>query len=84
MNNNIDKDKLIDIIDKVSDKLGADTNKLKDAVRQGKIDNIFNNLNASDSQKLKQILSDKAAVNRLLSTPQAQMLLKKLIKDREN
>lgn len=84
MNNNIDKDKLIDIIDKVSDKLGADTNKLKDAVRQGKIDNIFNNLNASDSQKLKQILSDKAAVNRLLSTPQAQMLLKKLIKDRKN
>ncbi|HHW46678.1 MAG TPA: hypothetical protein GXX17_07245 [Clostridiales bacterium] len=84
MHDNIDRDKLMDMIDKVSDKLGADTDQLKDAVRQGKIDNILNNLSASDSQKIKQILSDKAAVNRLLSTPQAQMLLKKLLKDKDN
>lgn len=84
MSNNIDKEKIMGMIDKMSDKLGADANQLKDAVNRGKIDNILNSLNPKDSQKLKEVLSDKAAANRLLSTPQAQMLLKKLLKDKEN
>ncbi|MFQ7027054.1 MAG: hypothetical protein ACLRRA_08950 [Acutalibacteraceae bacterium] len=37
---------------------------------------MLNNLNANDAAKLQQVLSDKEAANKLLNSPQAQVLLK--------
>ncbi len=40
---------------------------------------MLNNLNANDAAKLQQVLSDKEAANKLLNSPQAQVLLKNFL-----
>lgn len=40
-------------------------------------DYLMNNLDENQSKKLKEVLSDKSALQKLLSSPKAQELLKK-------
>lgn len=82
MDKQFDRDKINQVLNSLSGKLGPDEDKLKAAVKSGNLDKVFNNLSPSDSKKLQQVLSDKAAAQRLLSTPQAQMLLKQILKDK--
>lgn len=57
---------------------GIDINKMKEAGEKGQLDDFVNkNLSPEASEKLKSVLSDKAACEKLLSTPQAKELLKK-------
>ena len=42
------------------------------------LNNLLKSLSPADTAKLNQILNDKEATNRVLSTPPAQELLKKL------
>lgn len=42
------------------------------------LNNLLKTLSPTDTEKLNKILNDKDATNRVLSTPQAQALLKKL------
>ena len=53
--------------------------RVEEALQSGSLDSIMKNLKPGDSKKLQEVLSNKAAAQRLLSTPQAQMLLKKLM-----
>ena len=46
---------------------------------QKQIDDLVRNLSPSDAQKLQAVLQDPEAANRLLSTPQAQQLIKKFM-----
>ncbi|MGN0458740.1 MAG: hypothetical protein ACI4IL_07210 [Eubacterium sp.] len=65
-------------------KNNIDINEFKKAAEQGKMDDFINkNLSSEASSKLKQILSDKEATDKLLSTPQAKELMKKLM-NRDN
>ena len=51
---------------------------MKEAGEKGQLDDFVNkNLSPEASEKLKSVLSDKAACEKLLSTPQAKELLKK-------
>ena len=70
---------LDDLVALVSKKLGTDPEKLKKAAQSGRAQETLKNLESKESQKLKQILSDKEATAKLLSTPKAQQLLKKLL-----
>ncbi len=76
-NNNLEN-----LINTISQKLGADPNKLKDAAQNGKVNDIIKNLNQKDAEKIQKILSDKDAASKLLSTPKAQQLLKKFMGDK--
>ena len=49
--------------------------------KQGAEDYLMKQLKPEQSRKLQDILRDKTAIEQLLSTPQAQMLLKKLTED---
>ena len=80
MNNEINKDAINDMLDSMSGQLGGNSGKLKDAVNNGSFDKVLNNLKPADAQKLQSLLSNKEETERLLQTPQAQMLLKKLLK----
>ncbi len=40
--------------------------------------NMLSNMNSSQSAKIKEALSDQQKINELLSSPQAQQILKKL------
>lgn len=84
MDNQMDREKLQKMLDAVSPNLGeAEKKQVREAMQSGSIDHILKNLRPQDSKKLQQVLSDKAAAQRLLATPQAQMLLKKLMEDKK-
>lgn len=70
------------LLKSVSDKLGKSTEELKKASETGNIENLLGNLRPNDAQKIQKILSDKNAANKILSTPQAQSLIKKLLGDK--
>ena len=75
----INREQLNSAIDSLSNQLGADNDKLKNAVNSGSMDKFLKNLKPADAKKLQQILSNKAETERLLKTPQAQLLLKKFL-----
>ena len=70
------------MLEKASQKLGTDSEKLKSAASKGKISDLLKNLGNKEAQKVTNILSDKEAASKLLSTPKAKQLLKKLLGDK--
>lgn len=48
------------------------------AAQQNLLNSLLKNLSPADEEKLKQILADKDAQKKMLSTPQAQQLLNQL------
>ena len=57
-----------------------DINELKKSVENGTVDDIIDKkLSPQASQKLKEVLADKSATQRLLDTPEAKSLLQKLM-----
>ena len=59
----------------------SDIDEFKRAAKEGKTDDFINkNLSPDSAQKLRKILSDKSATEKLLSTPEAKELMKKLLK----
>lgn len=76
-NNNLEN-----LINTISQKLGAEPNKIKEAAQNGNVNDIIKNLNQKDAEKIQKILSDKDAASKLLSTPKAQQLLKKFMGDK--
>ncbi len=58
----------------------SDINELKKSVENGTVDDFIDKkLSPQASQKLKEVLSDKSATQRLLDTPEAKSLLQKLM-----
>lgn len=60
-------------------KLGFDVNEMKNAAQNGQLDEFVNqNLSQKATKQLKDVLSNKEACEKLLNTPQAKELMKKL------
>ncbi|MDD6672578.1 MAG: hypothetical protein PUE46_01115 [Eubacteriales bacterium] len=58
----------------------SDINELKKSVENGTVDDFIDKkLSPQASQKLKEVLADKSATQRLLDTPEAKSLLQKLM-----
>ena len=54
-------------------------NELKEAAQSGNVDDFINkNLSGESAKKVKQVLSDKDTMEKMLSTPEAKALFKKL------
>jgi len=81
--NQIPPDKLKDLISLASEKLGTSEDKLTKAAQNGSFDKMLGNLKPQDAAKLQKVLSDKQSAEKLLSTPQARQLLKKLLEDKK-
>lgn len=79
---NANNPKFENLLKSVSDKLGKSPEELKKASETGNVENLLGNLNPNDAQKIQKILADKNAANKILSTPQAQSLIKKLLGDK--
>lgn len=69
---------LEELLKKTSEKMGINKENLKNSP-QNQAANLLKNLDPQNAKKVEQILSDKAATEKLLSTPKAQQLLKKLL-----
>ena len=77
--NNINREQLNRMIDGLSSQLGGSAGKLKEAVNSGSADGLLNSLPPEEAAKVQKLLSDKGAAQKLLGTPQAQMLLRKFL-----
>jgi hypothetical protein len=75
-NNNFNNKNLDSIVSMSGGKLNRKT--LENAAKNGNTDALINNLSAEEKQKLNSVLSDKTALENLLKSPQAAMLLKLL------
>ncbi len=73
-----DKQKLNSLLQTVSQKLGVPPEQLRQDLQSGKFDSALRNMSAEDSSKLQQALKNPQMVEKLMSTPQAQALYKKL------
>ena len=73
---------LENLLNSVSEKLGKSPDELKKATQSGNLDNLLGSLNQNDAQKIQKVLSDKNIANKLLASPQAQSLIKKLLGDK--
>ena len=57
-------------------------NELKSAAKNGNVDDFINkNLSSDAAKKVKQALSDKNTMEKLLSTPEAKALFKKFTEE---
>lgn len=64
---------------KANGKSKIDVDKMKQAAEQGRLDDfISQNLSSENAARLNEILGSKEETERLLSSPQAQELMKKL------
>ncbi len=67
------------LIEMLSQRLNADKTQVKDALEKGKLDKVLMNMDSKQAQKISAILSDPEQSKKVLSTPQAQALIKKLM-----
>ncbi|MBR2284024.1 MAG: hypothetical protein IJ874_06350 [Ruminococcus sp.] len=81
MNNggkNIDKNQLSGLLGAVSKKIGVPPEQLKKDLEAGRFDKALAGMNESDAAKFRMAVNNPAMVEKLMSTPQAKALYKKL------
>ena len=61
--------------------LNTDATGIKNAIKNGNVKNLLKNLDSDTSKKLHTILSDKTATQKIISSPKAQLLLKKFLEE---
>ncbi len=67
------------LINQLADRLGSDSAQVKDALEKGNLTKVLQNMDKKQADKIGQILSDPQQSKKVLSTPQAQALIKKLM-----
>lgn len=76
--NNMDPKAMQGMLKVVSSKLGMSPQELQKQLESGKLDGAMKGLSPQDSAKLMNALSNPTMAQRILSTPQAQEIIKKL------
>ena len=81
--NDINKQRLIDaLLSSSGGKLSRDTiNRVADSKDAS---SLINSLSPEDRERLNKVMSDKESMERLLKSPQAQLILKSVLKDGKN
>ena len=81
-NNSIDPKKLSGLLGIVSKKIGVPPEKLRSELEAGKFDSALSAMNSSDAAKFRQAVNNPGLVEKMMSTPQAKALYKKLSGDK--
>ncbi len=74
-----DSEQMKKVLEQLSDKLGTSQDKIKSIVQNGNYNELLSNLDDEKRMKIEQVLSDKEQAQKLLSSKQAQALMRKLI-----
>ena len=75
---NIDPKQLGGLLSAISKKIGVPQEQLKSEFEQGKFDSALSAMSPSDAAKYRQAVNNPQLVEKLMSTPQAKALYKKL------
>lgn len=73
-----DEKKLNGLLDAVSGKIGIPAEKLRKELEQGKFDSAISAMNKSSAEKFRKVVNNPALIEKMMSTPQAQALYRKL------
>lgn len=76
--NNIDPNGLNSLLETVSKKVGVSPEKLKNDFQSGKFDSALSSMSKNDAAMFQQVIKNPKLVEKLMSTPQAKALYKKL------
>ncbi len=76
--NNIDPKKINGLLEAVSKKIGVPPEKLKKELEAGKFDSAISSMNKNDAAKFQQAVNNPKLIEKMMSTPQAKALYKKL------
>lgn len=76
--NNIDPKNLNGLLEVISKKIGVSPSKLKSELEEGKFDSALSAMNKNDAEKFQQAVKNPKLVEKLMSTPQAKSIYKKL------
>lgn len=81
MNNNpnLSKSQLDSLMNEASKQSGAQIDQIKKAIETGNVKDMLNGLNPNDAKKVERALADKKTAEKLLSSPEAQKLINKLM-----
>lgn len=74
-----DSEQMKKVLEQLSDKLGTSQENIKSLVQNGNYKELFSKLDDEKRMKVEQILSDKEQAQKLLSSKQAQALMRKLM-----
>lgn len=74
----IDPKKADELLKVVSKKLNIPAETLKQQLEEGKFDAALNNMGKEESQKFKTVMNNPKLMEKIISTPQAQALYKKI------
>lgn len=78
MSDKMDNTKLEALLKLTAQRMGSTPEALKQAAQNGNLNQVMGNMTGEQSQAMQKVLSDPEAAKKLLSTPQAQALLKLL------
>ena len=73
MNSNMEK-----MIQLASSKLGVSPEKLKSTLESGNVEDMLGSMRKEDADKLKKLIKDPTARDKLLSSPEAAKIIKKM------
>ena len=82
-NKNFNEQQINNLLSEAEKVSGVDRNTLQSAAQGGDIDKMLSKLSPAQAKSLQKILSDKNATRELLSTPQAQKLLMKILGEKK-
>ena len=75
---NFDENKVNALLGAVSQKIGVSSDQLRKELAEGKFDSALASMNKNDASKLQRVMNDPKLIEKMMSTPQAQALYKKL------
>ena len=75
---NFDENKVNVLLGAVSKKIGVSSDQLRKELTEGKFDSALASMNKNDASKLQRVMNDPKLIEKMMSTPQAQALYKKL------
>ncbi|WP_019678806.1 hypothetical protein [Ruminococcus flavefaciens] len=78
MNNNFDTKKLTGLLNAVSRKIGVPPEQLRSELEAGKFDSALAAMNKNEAARFQQAVNNPEIVEKMMSTPQAKALYKKL------
>lgn len=78
MNNRPDPKQLTGLLGAVSKKIGIPPEQLRKELEEGKFDRALSSMNGAEAARFRQAVNNPALVEKLMSTPQAKALYKKL------
>ncbi len=77
--NNMSPEKLNMLLNMAGKKLGVNPNSLKSSLESGDLKGVMNGMNPEAAQKFNNIVSNPKELEKIMNSPQAQELIKKLM-----